>query len=326
MKQIHWQGHRISRIALGSTNFGEPMSREESWRVIDYAREQGVNVLDTARVYGEWYKNGGRCGYCEDVIGSYLEDRKCRNQVYLITKGGHPPLHQRHESRLNAKCLRDDLEASLLDLRTDHVDLYFLHRDHSSMDLPEVMEALNQFVKEGKVGAVGASNWRYDRIQEANRYAKEHGLTPFTASQMEWSMAKFEDCCNKDDTQLAIRPEEYEEYKKSGMLVMCFTAQAHGLFSRAQTLGGYDKLAEADALGKYKDPANRQRIEAALWLCRKYRVSPAALAVAYLTSQDFPVIPVLGCSRLEQMQDSLSATDLTLNAEDYYALLQNEIV
>ena len=110
------------------------------------------------------------------------------------------------------------------------------------------------------------------------------------------------------------------------MLVMCFTAQAHGLFSRAQTLGGYDKLAEADALGKYKDPANRQRIEAALWLCRKYRVSPAALDVANLTSQDFPVIPVLGCSRLEQMQESLSAPNLTLNAEDYYALLQNEIV
>ena len=62
-----------------------------------------------------------------------------------------------------------------MDLRTDHIDLYFLHRDHSSMDLPEVMETLDQFIKEGKVGAVGASNWRYDRIQEAKPDRMEHG-------------------------------------------------------------------------------------------------------------------------------------------------------
>lgn len=326
MKYIEWQGREISRIAVGSTNFGEPMSVAESERVMDYAREAGVNVLDTARVYGEWYKDGGRCGFCEKVIGDYMKSRQCRHSVFLVTKGAHPPLRQRTQSRLNARCLREDLEGSLKDLGTDYIDLYFLHRDHSEMDMAEVMETLQQFIKEGKVGAIGASNWRYDRIAQANRYAQEHGLTPFSASQVEWNMAYFDGTMNSDRTQLALRADEYEKYRQSGLLLMCFTAQAHGLFSKAQAYGGYDGLIEVGKQGKYKDPRNRERVEAALWLCRKYNVSPAALCVSYLTSQDFPVMPVLGCSRLSQMQDSLSAPDLVLNPEDYYGILQDQII
>jgi len=192
--------------------------------------------------------------------------------------------------------------------------------------MAEVMEQLHAFVCEGKVRAIGASNWRFDRIMEANAYAKEHGLTPFTATQIEWSMAKFDESGNSDPTQMAMIPSEYEQYKQSGLLVMCFTAQAHGFFSKAQKYGGYDAMAQAGALSKYTDPANKHRVEAALELCEKYSVSPAALTLSYLTSQDFAVMPVVGCSRLEQLQDSLSAPDLALTAEDYKKILQDDVI
>ncbi|MBQ7916477.1 MAG: aldo/keto reductase [Firmicutes bacterium] len=326
MKNLTLQGRSVSQIALGSTNFGEPMSIEESWQVMDYARSVGVNMFDTARVYGEWYKNGGRTGYCEKVLGDYMKARGCRDEIFLVTKGAHPPLLDRFQSRLTAECLRSDLEESLVDLGTDHVDLYFLHRDHDTMNMAEVMEQLHEFVQEGKVRAIGASNWRFERIMEANAYAKEHGLTPFTASQIEWSMAKFDESGNSDATQMALKPAEYEQYKNSGLLLMCFTAQASGLFSKAKNYGGYDELVQAGRLGKYKDPANKQRVEAALELCEKYNVSPAALTISYLTSQGFPVMPILGCSKLSQLQDSLSAPDLAMSAEDYEKILQGDVI
>lgn len=326
MKYWEWQTKRVSRIALGSTNFGEPMSVEESWRVMDYAREQGVNFFDTARIYGYWYKEGGRNGYCEKVMGDYMTNRGCRNEIYLVTKGAHPPFEDRGVSRLTPQCLREDLEGSLRDLGTDHIDLYFLHRDHPDMDLPAVMETLHAFVKEGKVLALGASNWHYGRIREANEYAEKHALTPFCTSQVEWSMAKLADGTAGDKTQVVLTPEEYEAYRKSGLLLMAYTSQAHGLFSKALAAGGYESLAAAGKLGKYKDPANRHRVEAALSLCRKYGVSPAALAVAYITGQGFPAVPILGCSRLEQMKDSLSAADLVLQPEDYKLILQEDII
>ena len=75
------------------------MSIAQSEQVMDYAREQGVNFFDTARVYGEWYQDGGRSGYCEKVIGEYLRKRGCRKEIYLATKGAHPPFLNRTASR-----------------------------------------------------------------------------------------------------------------------------------------------------------------------------------------------------------------------------------
>lgn len=93
-------------------------------------------------------------------------------------------------------------------------------------------------------------------------------------------------------------------YAQSGLLVMCFTAQANGLFSKAAAVGGYEALARQEKnsgkrglTGRYQDPDNVRREETARRLCRQYGITPAALTVAYLTSQDFDVVPILGCSR-----------------------------
>lgn len=333
MKHIVRQGRKISRIALGSTHFGEPMSVAQSEQVMDYAREQGVDFFDTARVYGEWYRDGGRSGYCEKVIGDYLRKRGCRQEIYLATKGAHPPFLNRTASRLKAACLREDLEGSLRDLGTDYVDLYFLHRDHPDADIPEIMETLDAFVREGKVRSIGASNWRLDRILEANAYASAHGLTPFTASQIEWSMAKYDGAGNSDQTQLVLREDEFERYAGSGLLVMCFTAQANGLFSKAAAAGGYEALARQERAsgkrgltGRYHDPDNIRREETVRRLCSQYGLTPAALTVAYLTSQNFDVVPILGCSRLSQLEDSLSSPDFQLSSQDYRDILREAVI
>ncbi len=322
MKTIQFQGRTLSAIALGTTAFGKHYSAEQAAQAIDYVRSQGVNVIDTARVYG-FDAPGGGFGYSESMIGQYLAGRSDRDQLFLVTKGAHPPMEDRAFNRLTEKDLRFDLEESLKNLQTDYVDLYFLHRDNPQMDMAEVMETLHDFVKKGYVRAIGASNWRFKRIMEANAYAAEHGLTPFTASQIEWSMAKYDESDNPGDkTQYAMLPEEIPLYRESGMLVMCYTSQASGLFSKIMAAGataaeGYDVLKANGGLMKYKNPDNRRRAIAVEQLCAKYGVSPAAIGVAYLTGMGSSVMPILGSSRIGQLEDSLSAPDLRLTEEDY---------
>ena len=158
---------------------------------------------------------------------------------------------------------------------------------------------------------------------EANKYAAEHGLTPFTAFQIEWSMAKYDESENPGDkTQFAMKPEEIPLYRESGLLVMCYTSQASGLFSKIMAAGptaaaGYDALKASGGLKKYQDPDNRRRAIAVEQLCAKYKVSPAAIGVAYLTGMGPSVMPILGSSGIAQLADSLSAPDLQLTEEDY---------
>ena len=114
---------------------------------------------------------------------------------------------------------------------------------------------------------------------------------------------------------------------------MCFTAQANGLFSKAAAVGGYEALARQEKnsgkrglTGRYQDPDNVRREETARRVCRQYGITPAALTVAYLTSQDFDVVPILGCSRLSQMEDSLSSPDFQLSEQDYREILQEAVI
>ncbi len=322
MKTIQFQGRELSAIALGTTAFGSRYSAEQAAEAIDFVRSQGVNVIDTARVYG-YNAPGGGFGYSESIIGQYLAGRKDRESLFLVTKGAHPPMEDRAFNRLTEKDLRFDLEQSLRNLKTDYVDLYFLHRDNPQMDMAEVMGTLHDFVKKGYVRAIGASNWRFSRIMEANAYAADHGLTPFTASQIEWSMAKYDESENPGDkTQFAMKPEEIPLYRESGLLVMCYTSQASGLFSKIIAAGptaaeGYDALKASGGLKKYQDPDNRRRAVAVEQLCAKYNVSPAAIGVAYLTGMGSAVMPILGSSGIAQLADSLSAPDLKLTEEDY---------
>ncbi len=177
------------------------------------------------------------------------------------------------------------------------------------------METLHSFVKSGRVGAVGTSNWRLKNILEANAFAKAHDLTPFRASQIRWNLLKFDDTKGPDPTTKAMREDEIPGYRASGLLVMCYNSQAKGILSRAKAAGGFEAFSVSGGLGFYTDPDNERRVRAGLALADELGVSPAAVALSYLISRDFPVMPILGCSTPEHLEDSLSAPDLILSEE-----------
>lgn len=298
----------MSKIVLGASDFGSKTSPEDAFRLMDAYYAAGGRTLDTARIYGGFTS--------EKIIGDWLEARGVRDEITLVTKGGHPPMGHMHTSRLSAECIREDIEASLNALRQEYVDVYFLHRDDTARPVSEIMDTLYSLVESGRVRALGASNWSLKRILEANRYAVEAGKTPFSVSQIQWSLAVCTSESWGDDTLLCMTDEEYLGYKEAGIPVMAFSSQARGLFSK-YIAGGQDALKEKVIRQFLGDASlkeiNLARVEKVRRVSEQTGLSPAAISLGYLTCNPLECFPVISCSNLKQLEDSLSAADLQID-------------
>lgn len=297
----------ISKIAMGCYGMGDEKSPELSFSLLDYYLSQGGSCIDTARRYG--------FGISEQTIGRWMRERQNRNRIFLCTKGGHPPKEDIHISRLSREEIDSDLEQSLRDLDTDHVDLYFLHRDDEKRLVSDIMEILDRHVRSGKVLALGASNWSTRRIEEANRFALENGLTPFSASQIQWSLASATPEMLRDDTLQTMNPTAYGWYLKEQMPVFSFSSQAGGFFQRFIAHGDAPVDRKIHKWAKYLTEGNRLRAQRLELLHRETGYSVSGLALAYLTSNPVPTLPIIGCGRMETLRDSLAETDILLSPE-----------
>ncbi len=305
---IRSQSHAlaVSSVIMGSTYFDTRLPESLVFALLDEYFALGGNCIDTARVYGQ--PAVGQPSASEEVIGRYLKARPgLRETMIISTKGGHPPFENMHAPRLDEASLRADLSGSLKSLGTDYADIYFLHRDDPRLPVSQIMPTLDAFVKEGKVRCLGASNWSTARIEEANSYALSHGLTPFSVSQIQWSLAATtpEQC--GDDTLVCMTEEEYRWYRDNQFPVLCYSSQSKGFFSKA-IAQGTDGLNEK-IRARFLTPENLEKLEKVKALCAAQPLSPAAAVLLYLTHNQFPAAAIIGCSSVEQLRDSLSGRD-----------------
>jgi aryl-alcohol dehydrogenase-like predicted oxidoreductase len=168
-------GLTASRVGLGCNNFGSRIDLDATRAVVDTALEVGVTFLDTAEVYG----NGGGS---ERFLGELLEGR--RDEVVLATKFGWG----RDVGDGSAETVRTSIEGSLERLRTDYVDLYYLHKPDPSTPIAETLGALDELVRDGRVRAIGCSNFSAEQLAEADRVARENGTARFTVLQNHYSL------------------------------------------------------------------------------------------------------------------------------------------
>jgi aryl-alcohol dehydrogenase-like predicted oxidoreductase len=271
--------------------------------------EAGGNFIDSARVYASWLPDGANAS--ERTIGDWLHKTGLRHQVVLATKGAHPDLKTMHLARISPEDIAYDLEASLRYLQTEVIDLYWLHRDAPAVPVGEIIDALNVQVQAGKIRCFGCSNWQPARIQAANEYARSHGLAGFVADQPMWSLAAPNVEAVKDKTLVLMDADGLVFHRHSGLVVMPYSSQAKGYFSKraAGTLKDKDR-------GQYGSALNDRRYERARTLAEEFGVSLTAIALSYLTSQPFPVVPVIGARTLDQLQDCLAYIDLRLTPDE----------
>lgn len=296
-------------LALGTAPFGTGIPRDTAFAVLDAFTDLGGNLIDTAAVYG--------MGVSEQTLGEWMCLRGSRNRVVISTKGGHPSLPD-WSRRVTETDIRADMEDSLRYLGTDHVDIYFLHRDDESKPVEAIMPILDTLVREGKTRLIGASNWTVARIDEANTFARENGMAEFSVSQIFHNAAVINKEGVYDQTLVAMDPAEHKGYEVNGLPVMAYTSQAQGLFSHIRDRG-YGGLSEG-MVNTYLNPATKARAERILTVAAETGISPTAVSLAYLLrDRRVKTFPILGISRVERLEEAMGV--FSLRDEDIARLL-----
>lgn len=309
MKMMQFCGRDASAIALGTMDFGGKIEASLAEEFMDAYVEIGGNFLDTARIYGDFVRRiqGGS----EKVIGVWMEKRRNRSEILLSTKGGHPNVDTMHIGRLGREEILDDMRRSLDNLRTDCVDIYWLHRDDLQRPVQDILETLTELCERGMTRFVGVSNWTEKRISEANACAQAHGLVKIYANQPQFSLAR--QVIVEDPTLCQMDGDTYAMHQRESMPCVCFSAQAKGFLTKLAQ-GGEAALPEK-AKRRYFCPENLTCLERAQTLSRQTGLSVNALALAWLTAQPFPCFPIAGGSRIEHVLALKEAGNAVLTSE-----------
>jgi aryl-alcohol dehydrogenase-like predicted oxidoreductase len=297
----------VSRIVQGSI-----LHKESAFPVMDAVCEQGCTALDTARVYGN-----------EELVGRWISSRGIRDTFVVITKGGHCEFEKgevtRH--RCDPASITEDILASLDALDTGYIDLFILHRDDPRIPVSEIVDVLNEHRRAGRVRAFGGSNWHHGRIDEANRYAKARGLTPFACSNPQFSLAEMYEApwpgCVSIGGPAGREARKY--CARHGNPVFSWSSLAMGFLSGKFTRGMYER--NPDDMPQrirrtYCGHSNFERLERARQLAHRKGVTIPQIAIAYLASQPFEVYPVISCSDVEDFKRNVEAMGIYLTSDE----------
>ncbi len=305
MRYREWAGKKVSVLALGTTDFGGKTAEGTAHEYMDAYAALGGNFIDTALLYGDFAH--GRLGECEKVIGRWLV-RRDRSKIFLSTKGAHPDLEHMDRRRCGRDDILGDIRCSLENLRTDCVDIYWLHRDEPDRPVGDILETLNLLVDSGMTRLIGVSNWSMARIREMNDYAAAHGLRPLDADQPQFSLAR--QMIVEDPTLVSVDADLWRYHAETGMPLAAFSSQAKGFLTKLHTVGA-EGLPDK-ARRRFLSPENLATYERVLEVQAETGYTVGAIALAWLTCQPFPVYPICGASRLEHVEALAEAGDATL--------------
>jgi len=296
---IPGQERKISQLILG-TDYYSPEIIDRISEIMDEFVALGGNTLDTAHVYG-----GGKS---ETAIGMWLSKPGNREKVVILTKGAH---HDKTGPRVNPQAIDHDIRCSLERLQTDYIELYALHRDDPNVPVSVIIDCLNEHIQAGRIQTIGVSNWSCERIDEANRYARENGLVGFTFSSINLSLAKANEpywpgCISADEAIL-------KWHEANQMPLLSWSSQARGFFSGRFSP---EDRSDADTVRVFYSDANWERLRRAEQLAKEKNVSTIQIALAYVLNQPFPTAALVGPQNIAELRSSYEGSHITLAPEE----------
>ena len=306
MQYVHLgrSGVRVSRLCLGTMNFGPHTSEPDSFAIMDRALELGINFFDSANVYG--WKVGE--GVTEQIVGRWLaQGGGRRDKLVLATKvygrmGDWP-----NQSRLSAVHIKRACEASLRRLQTDHIDLYQMH--HIDRDCPweELWQAMEQLCREGKVLYIGSSNFAGWHIAQAQELAKSRHFLGLIAEQSLYNLL-----------ERTVELEVIPACQAYGIGLIPWSPLGRGLLGGAFSPGTAGRRADEDIRKDIE--THRTQLEAYERLCTTLPATPAAVALAWLLHQPVVTAPISGPRTMEQLTSAMQSLELTLPSDRLKAL------
>jgi aryl-alcohol dehydrogenase-like predicted oxidoreductase len=297
--QLGRSGLKVSRVCLGTMNFGPETSEADSFKIMDEALEQGINFFDTANVYGRKI----HLGFTEEIIGRWLEQGGGRREkIVLATKVYGGMGSGANDARLSAYHIRKACEDSLKRLKTDHIDLYQMHHVDRKTPWEEIWQAMEWLVSQGMVTYVGSSNFAGWHIVQANEAAKSRHFLGLVSEQSIYHL-------NARTIELEVVPA-CREY---GLGLIPWSPLAGGLLGgvlQKQAAGRRSSEAIAERVEKH-----RPQLEAYESLCKELGEAPADVALAWLLHNPVVTAPIIGPRTLEQLHGNLKSLEVKLGEE-----------
>lgn len=302
--QLGRTGLKVSRLCLGTMNFGPKTTEEDSFAIMDKALDLGINFFDTANVYGS--KLGE--GVTEQIVGRWFAQGGGRREKTVIATKVYGRMGDwPNQSRISALNIRQSVEGSLKRLQTDYIDMYQMHHVDRNAPWEEIWQAMETLVQQGKVLYVGSSNFAGWHIAKGNEIAKARHFLGLVSEQCLYNL--------KDRT---VEMEVLPACKDYGMAVIPWSPLASGVLAGTRGTEKAGRRAEGDVKDDFKKHA--AQIEKYEKFCKNKGEKPADVALAWLLANPVVTAPIIGPRTMEQLTGSLRALKIKLTKADMEAL------
>lgn len=303
-------GLMVAPLCFGGNVFGWTIDAAQSFPLLDAFVERGFNFVDTADVYSTWGGPNNKGGESETIIGAWFKQSGKRDKVVLATKVGHDMTPEKRG--LSTAHILRSVDESLARLQTDYIDLYQSHKDDLSVAPDETLRAYQKLIEQGKVRAIGASNFTPARLALSLQTAKDAGLPRYCSLQPEYNLYD----------RAGFEAELMPLCVKENIGVISYYSLARGFLS-----GKY--RSEAD-VGKsvrgvrvaevYFNPRGFRILAALDSVAAAHHSNPARIALAWLMQRPAITAPIASATTIAQLEDLMAAAEVKLTAEDVKVL------
>jgi aryl-alcohol dehydrogenase-like predicted oxidoreductase len=301
LRQIGNTGIQVAPLALGGNVFGWTADEETSFKVLDAFVDAGFSLIDTANTYSKWLP-GHQGGESETVIGKWFKKSGKRDKVIIATKVG---MEMGDGKKGLAKSyILEEVEASLKRLQTDHIDLYQSHQDDANTPLEETLEAYAQLIKQGKVRAIGASNYKADRLSEALKISMQKGIPRYECLQPQYNLYE------REDYEKNLEPLVRE---KNIAVIPYFSLAAGFLTGKYRTEADFGNSPRGGGMKKYFNDRGFRILAALDEVAKEQETSLAAVAIAWLIAKPSITAPIASATSLRQMSHLFLGAELELS-------------
>ena len=303
-------GIEVSPLAFGGNVFGWTADETMSFKLLDAFVAKGFNLIDTADVYAHWVQ-GLEGGESETIIGKWLKRSGKRQSVIIATKVGKEMGPDK--KGLSRSYIFQAVEASLRRLQTDYIDLYQSHEDDTQTPLEETLDAFDRLIQDGKVRAIGASNFSAKRLAEALQVSEQYGYPRYQSLQPLFNL--YDRIDYEKDLEPLCREKE--------LAVISYFSLASGfLTGKYRSEADLADRARADIVKKYLNERGYRILEALDKVAQQHNLTPAQAALAWLIAQPTVTAPIASATNLEQLNQLIQAAALELDPSSLALLNQ----
>jgi aryl-alcohol dehydrogenase-like predicted oxidoreductase len=302
-RELGKSGIWVKPFCFGGNVFDWTADESTSFTLLDALVDSDLDFVDTADVYSAWVP-GNKGGESETIIGNWLKKSGKRDKVIIATKGGKPMGPDK--KGLSKAYITSAVEDSLKRLQTDYIDLYQSHEDDRGIPLEETMQVFTDLVKQGKVRAIGASNYSADRFKEALKVSKDNGLEPYQTLQPEYNLY------DREDFEKDLQPVCLENH----IGVISYYSLASGFLSgKYRSADDLSKSPRGGGVKKYLNERGFRILDALDKVAKEYNTTPSGAAIAWIMAQPGIVAPIVSATSVKQLHETTKALELNLSRE-----------